>query len=96
MVDVRALLTVNFDAYEVLVHQAGDVLVLEAFPLHDVTPVAGRVAYAEQDRLVLAAGLGERLIAPGIPVHRIVGVLEQVGAALSGQPISVGFGHGLF
>src|SRR5439155_26761395 len=31
----------------------------------------------------------ERLLAPGIPVHRVVGVLEQVGALLADQPVGL-------
>jgi hypothetical protein len=42
--------------------------------------VTGRVADAEKDRLVLGPSLLQRLLAPGVPVHRIVGVLEQVWA----------------
>jgi hypothetical protein len=29
----------------------------------------------------------QRLLAPGIPVHRVVRVLEQVGARLPGEPV---------
>ena len=79
-VDVRPLLAVDLDADEVLVHQRGGRLVLERLVLHDVAPVAGRVADREQDRLVLGAGARERLLAPRVPVHRVVGVLEEVGA----------------
>src|SRR5918997_237835 len=49
-VDVRALLAVHLDVDEVLVHDPGGRLVLERLALHDVAPVAGRVAYTEQYR----------------------------------------------
>ncbi len=54
---------------------------------HDVAPVAGGVADGEEDRLVFLARLGERLLAPGIPVDRVVGVLEEVRALLGGEVV---------
>src|SRR5207247_10557790 len=33
------------------------------------------------------AGLLEGLLAPGVPVHRVVGVLEEVRAGLAGQAV---------
>ena len=87
LVEVGPLLAVDLDVDEVLVHQRGDRRVLEALALHDVAPVAGRVADREEDRLVLGLRPRERLGAPGIPVDRVVGVLEQVRARLAGQPV---------
>ena len=69
-------------------------LVLERLALHHVAPVAGRVADREEDRLVLRPGLLQRLLAPGIPVHRVVGVLQQVGAGRRRQSVGV-FRRGL-
>ncbi len=86
-VQVGAFLAVNLDADEVLVHQPGDLRVFEALPRHDVAPVTGRVADAEQDGLVLAAGPLERLLTPGVPVHGVVSVLTQVGAGATDQPV---------
>ena len=40
-----------------------------------------------QDHLGLDARLGKGLVAPRVPVHGIVGVLEQVGAALARESI---------
>ena len=68
----------------------GDLLVLERFALHDVAPVAGRVADAQEDGLVLLARLGEGLLAPRKPVHRVVLVLEQVGRFLPRQAVRIG------
>ena len=78
LVHIRSFLAVELDADEVLVEEMGDPFVLEGFPFHDVAPVAGRVTYAEEDRLVLPARPREGFLAPGKPVHRIVGVLEEV------------------
>ena len=90
-VDVGALLPVHLDRHEVLVQQRRNVGVLERLVLHDVAPVAGRVADRQEDRLVLAAGALERLVTPGIPVHGVAGVLLQVRTGLAGETI----GHGL-
>jgi hypothetical protein len=37
--------------------------------------MAGGVPDAEEDGLVLLAGVLEGLLSPGIPIHRVVGVL---------------------
>jgi hypothetical protein len=41
-----------------------------------MTPVAGAVADTEENGFILFFGLSESLLSPGIPVHRIVCVLE--------------------
>ena len=74
-VQVGTFLAVHLDVHEVLVHQGGDVLVFKGFPLHHVAPVAGRIANAQQDGPILFPRPVQRIIAPGIPVHRVLGVL---------------------
>ncbi len=96
LVEVRPLLAVHLHADEVLVHPTGDGLVLEGLPLHHVAPVAGGVADGEQDGPVEAAGLGQGLLAPGPPPHRVVGVLEQVGARLVDQAVRLSGFHQSF
>jgi hypothetical protein len=86
-VDVRSLLAVDLDAHVVLVEDARHLLVLERLALHHVAPVTGGVADREQDRLALAPRALERLVAPRVPVDRVVGVLEQVRAGLAHQPV---------
>ena len=81
-VDVGPLLAIDLDVDEVLVHVGGGLRVLEGLALHHVAPVAGRVADREQDRAVLLARPRQRLLAPGVPVDRVVAVLEQVWAGL--------------
>ncbi|MCZ7608189.1 MAG: hypothetical protein M5U25_19525 [Planctomycetota bacterium] len=92
-VDVRALFAIDLDADEVLVEVFGDALVLEAFALHHVAPVAGGVADAQEHQLVLAAGLVECGLAPGHPIHGVVGVLQQVGAGFIDQRVGFVFAH---
>ncbi len=54
LVQVRSLLAVDLHRDEVPVQVLGRGRVLEALALHDVAPVAGRVADAQEDRLVLS------------------------------------------
>jgi len=85
--DVGPLLAVHLDTHEIAVQEVGDFLVLERLALHDVAPVARTVADGEEDDLILFLGLGEGLVAPGIPVHGVMGVLEEVGTRLAGQVV---------
>jgi hypothetical protein len=87
-IDVRTLFAVDFDVHEVRVHQRGDRLVLERLTFHHMTPVTGGVTDREKDRAVFAAGAGESLFAPWVPVNRIAGVLEKVGALLPCESVS--------
>src|SRR5262249_59716539 len=87
VVDGGPVLAVHLDADEVLVEVLGDLLVAERLALHDVAPVARAVADRQEDELALLLGLGERLLAPRVPVHGVVGVLEQVGAGLAGEAV---------
>ena len=86
-VQVGPLLPVDLYADEVGVHQRRNVLVLEGLPFHNVAPVAGRIADAQQDGLVLGLGPLQGLLAPGVPVHGIIGVLQEVGAGLVNQAV---------
>jgi hypothetical protein len=53
--------------------------------------VTGGISDREKYWLLLAASLREGLVSPGVPVDRVVLVLEQVGAGLGGEPV----GHGV-
>src|SRR5882672_5711257 len=87
LVDVGPLLAVDFDVDEQLIHDASDLFVFEAFVGHDMAPVAGCVAYREQDRLVALFGLAERVRTPRPPVDRIGLVLQQIWARLMGEAV---------
>jgi hypothetical protein len=86
-VDVGPLLAVHLDADVVRVEVGGDLLVLERLALHDVAPVAGRVAHREEHGPSQALRIGERLLAPGIPVHGVVRVLEEIRAGLEDESV---------
>ena len=75
-IDVRPFFPIDLDADEMLVQDCGDLWILERLVLHDVAPVAGGVADREKNRFVLFTRFGERLLTPGKPVNRIVGMLE--------------------
>ena len=64
LVEVRSLFAIDLDADEELVHQRGGLGVLERFVLHHVAPVAGAVADRDEQRLVAAPRLLERLRRP--------------------------------
>jgi hypothetical protein len=87
-VDVRTFLAVDLDADVVLVHECGHGGVLERVVGHDVAPVAGGVAHAEQDGHVAPPRLGQRVVAPRPPLDRVFGVLAQVRARRSGQAVA--------
>ena len=87
LVEVRTLLAIDLDIDEVFVHDLRDRRVFERLVLHDVAPVTGRVSNAEQDQLVFCRRALKRLRTPGIPVHRIVGVLQQIRTSFVDQPV---------
>jgi hypothetical protein len=66
-------------------------LVVEAFFFHDVAPVAGGVAYAEENGFVFSFGFIEGFLVPRVPVYWVVGVLEKVRAFFVNQPVGLVF-----
>ena len=87
LVHVRTLFPVHLDADEVAVQHLGDTFVLIGILLHHVAPVTGGIAYGEQDDFVFGPGGLKGFGAPGIPVDRIVRVLEKIGAGLEDEPV---------
>ena len=96
-VDVRSLLTVDLDADEMIVEKLGNFLVGERLVLHNVTPMATRIADGEKNRLVFPLRLFQGPAAPRVPLDWIRRVLEQIRTGLARQPIhlrraAIGFG----
>ena len=87
-VDIGTFLLVHLDGNKIPVQDCGDLLILEAFVRHHMTPVAGAVTDAQKDRLILLFGPAERLLVPRVPVHGIFRVLQQIGACLVFQMIA--------
>jgi hypothetical protein len=73
---IRPLFAVNLYRDKIPVEYLCDFLVLEAFTLHDMTPVAGGIADGKEDGLVLRFGFFKGFVTPGIPVDRIICVLQ--------------------
>jgi hypothetical protein len=80
VIDIRPLLAINLDVHEELVHHRGGSRVLEAFMGHDMTPMAGRVADGEQNRLLQLPSLLQRHRRPHAPMHRVARVLQEIWA----------------
>ncbi len=83
-VQVWTFLAVHFDADEVLVQDAGCLLILKGFVRHHMTPVTGRIADAEEDGLVFLPRSFQGFFAPRVPVDRIVCVLQKVRGYFAG------------
>ncbi len=92
LVQVGTLFPVDLDVDEIPVHQGRDFGILEGLVRHHVAPMAGGVTDRKQDRLILRARRLQRLLAPGVPIHRIAGVLLQIGAGLASEAV----GHGIY
>src|SRR5438105_3551956 len=86
-IDVWPFLAVHLDADKVLVEHFGYVVVGEGLALHDMAPVARAIADREKDELAFLPGFREGLTTPGMPVHGIVGMHEEIGARFAGEPV---------
>jgi len=89
-IHVRALLPVDLDADDRLVHQLGDLRILKDLPFHHMAPITGGIANGDQNRLIFLPRLGKRFLTPRIPVNRVMRVLEQIRAARINKPICSG------
>ena len=82
LIDVGAFFTVDLDVDELLVHERGDFRIAEALLVHDMAPVARRVADREQDGFAGRLRLFEGRLSPGTPVNGIVLVQKKIRARL--------------
>src|SRR6059036_1648869 len=86
-IHVGPLVAVHLDAHEVAIEGLGDACVLIRLAVHDVAPVAPHGADVQEDRLILGARPRERRLAPGMPVHRLVGGGFEVGGGFGCEEI---------
>ena len=86
-VHIGTFLAVDLHIDKVLVHQGGDLGILEGLVRHDVAPVAGGIADREKDRFLLSARPLKCLLTPRIPLHWITRMLKQVGRSAGGEVI---------
>ena len=77
-VDVGTLFPVHLDVDEPRVHEFGELGQRVNGFFRDVTPIAGAVTDRQKDGLILPLGLGERFWSPWIPVHRVVGMKQEI------------------
>ena len=80
VVEIWTLFSVYFDGNKMVIQNFGNRCVFEAFMGHNVAPMAGRIPYGEKYRFVSTPGGLECLVAPGVPIHWVGLVLEQVWA----------------
>ncbi len=88
-IDVGPLLAVHLDGDVLCIQVSGDFLVLEGLLFHDMAPVAGRVANAQEHRPPQAPSSLKGLVPPSVPVHGIMRVLQQVWTGLEDQAVRV-------
>ena len=86
-VDIRPLLAVYLNAHIAAVEDIRRLRVLKGLVRHNMAPVAGGIAYAQEHRLILPPGLFKRLSAPRIPVHGIIPMLPEIGRAFVFQSV---------
>ncbi len=79
-VDVGAFIAIDFHRDVELVDHGRDLGIFVAFAVDYVAPVAPDGADIEQDRFFFGASLGERFVAPFVPVDRLMRGGAQVGA----------------
>jgi hypothetical protein len=79
MVQIGALFAVDLDADKMLIQVLGHFGVFKRLPLHHVAPMAGGIAYRQENRLLFPPCLLS-LHPQGNRVHRIFGVLLKIRA----------------
>ena len=78
IVDIRPFFAVDFDADKTGIQRCRDCFVFKTFMRHHMAPVTSAVADAQKYRFILGLGFCERRLSPGIPIHRIVDMLQQI------------------
>ncbi len=86
-IDVGPLVPVHLDADPVAVEHPGDRGILVRLMIHHMTPMTPHRSDIEQDRLVFVPGPLEGLVAPGMPLDRLILGGAEVGGLLIGEVI---------
>jgi hypothetical protein len=84
-VQIGSFLPVDLDVDKVFIHQIGNFFILEGFVSHYMTPMAGGISNAQQDRLIFVFCPRQSFRPPRVPLNRIVGMLEEVGTGFPGK-----------
>ena len=87
LVKIRPFFPIDLDADEMLIHQLGDGFIFKRFSLHHMAPVTGGITNGQENRTFEQRRLRERLRPPGIPVNRVVRMLEKIRTGLMNEAI---------
>jgi len=79
-IQVWPFFPIYLDAYKRGIKQISNLGITEAFLLHNMTPMATCIAYAEKDGFVLGFGFIDGFLSPRVPIYRIISVLKKVRA----------------
>ncbi|MNC24805.1 hypothetical protein D3C75_728700 [compost metagenome] len=78
MIHIGPLLPVHLHRNKMRIQQRRHFLILKGLPFHDVAPVTGGIANRQENGFVLLPRLGEGLLRPRKPIHRVMSMLEQI------------------
>src|SRR6478752_9012923 len=87
MIKVGSFFTVNFYTDKIFIHDFSRCFVFKTFPLHYMTPVTGGISNTYQYWFIFFNCFLQSSITPGIPLNRIVCMLQQVRTGLMNQVI---------
>jgi hypothetical protein len=62
-------------------------MIFKGFFFHHMAPMAGSVSYGKKYGLIFCFCSYKSFLRPGIPIHRVVGMLKEIGALLMDQTI---------
>ena len=83
-VNIRTLISIHLHRDEVLIHDRGNSRIVIGLAVHHMAPVAPHRPNIEQHRLVLVLRQCERLLAPLMPLNRLVHGGPQVSGRGAG------------
>src|SRR4051812_10644645 len=89
MIKIRPFFSVYLYIDEIFVHQGSRFFFFKTFTFHYMAPVAGRITNTHQYRLVLRFCFLQCLLTPGIPIYRVMRMLQQVRTSFINEAIGV-------
>jgi hypothetical protein len=87
-IDIGTFLAVHLDRHEVIIDHGRGLLIFEGLMRHHMAPMARRVPHREEHRHLTFGCLVKSIIRPLPPVHRILGMLEQVRAGRRSEAVA--------
>src|SRR5580700_364113 len=92
-VNIRTLVAIHFHRNEIVIHNRGYFGIVIRLAVHHMAPVAPYRANVEQHRLVLPPRRRKRLLAPLMPLNRLMHGRSQVSGRSSGEGVEGRGGH---